>query len=107
MKGYFISIEGTDGAGKTTQIEKIVTYLENRGFSVVLTREPGGTPIGEKIRNLLLDEKNTALCDRAEILLYGAARAQHLQEKILPAIASGKIVLCDRFADSTDRKSVV
>lgn len=101
MKGYFISIEGTDGSGKTTQIGKIVAYLENKGFSVVLTREPGGTPISEKIRNLLLDEKNNALCDRAEMLLYGAARAQHLQEKILPALAEGKIVLCDRFADST------
>lgn len=101
MKGYFISIEGTDGSGKTTQIGKIVAYLENKGFSVVLTREPGGTLISEKIRNLLLDEKNNALCDRAEMLLYGAARAQHLQEKILPALAEGKIVLCDRFADST------
>lgn len=101
MKGYFISVEGTDGSGKTTQIQKMVAYFQQQGYEVLCTREPGGTPIGEAIRDILLNPSHTALCDRAEILLYAASRAQHLEEKILPAVKDGKIVISDRFADST------
>lgn len=101
MKGYFISVEGTDGSGKTTQIQKMVAYFQQQGYEVLCTREPGGTPIGESIRDILLNPSHTALCDRAEILLYAASRAQHLEEKILPAVKGGKIVISDRFADST------
>ncbi|NLK37891.1 MAG: dTMP kinase [Epulopiscium sp.] len=100
MKGYFISIEGTDGSGKTTQVQKILDYFTQKGLPVVFTREPGGTPIAEKIRDILLDGSHTALCSTAEILLYAASRAQHLEEKILPAIQEGKVVLSDRFSDS-------
>ncbi len=100
MKGYFISIEGSDGSGKSTQMRNITSYLEKQGFSVVVTREPGGTPVAEKIRELILDKDNAALTDRAEMLLYAASRAQHVEEKILPALKEGKVVLSDRFTDS-------
>lgn len=99
--GYFISIEGGDGSGKSTQIQKIKAYLEECGADVLLTREPGGTPIAERIRELILDPENTAMTARAEMLLYAAARAQHLEEKILPALAAGRTVLSDRFTDSS------
>lgn len=99
--GYFISIEGGDGSGKSTQIQKIKAYLEECGTDVLLTREPGGTPIAERIRELILDPENTAMTARAEMLLYAAARAQHLEEKILPALAAGRTVLSDRFTDSS------
>ncbi len=101
MKGYFISVEGGDGSGKSTQIEKIKAYLTARGQRVLLTREPGGTPIAEKIRALILDPENRALTPKAEMLLYAAARAQHLEEKILPALAEGQTVISDRFTDSS------
>lgn len=101
MKGYFISVEGGDGSGKSTQIKKIEAYLRERGQEVLLTREPGGTPVAEKIRELILDPANKALTGRAEMLLYAASRAQHVEEKILPALAAGKTVLSDRFTDSS------
>lgn len=100
-KGYFISIEGGDGSGKSTQIKKMVSYLEQKGYSVVVTREPGGTPIAEAIRNIILDPAHSAMTARTEMLLYAASRAQHVEEKILPALADGKIVLSDRFTDSS------
>jgi len=101
MKGYFISVEGGDGSGKSTQIRKIETYLQEKGLEYILTREPGGTPVAEKIRELILDPANKALTGRAEMLLYAASRAQHVEEKILPALAEGKVVLSDRFTDSS------
>lgn len=101
MKGYFISVEGGDGSGKSTQMQRIEAYLRARGQEILRTREPGGTPIAEKIRTLILDPENAALTARAEMLLYAAARAQHIEEKILPALAAGKTVLSDRFTDSS------
>lgn len=101
MRGLFITFEGIDGSGKTTQIRLLYEYLVQEGYSVVLTREPGGTRIGDKIRGLLLDPENREMAEGAEVLLYAASRAQHVQELILPAIESGKIVLCDRFVDAS------
>lgn len=101
MNGFFISIEGSDGSGKSTQIRNIVAYLKEKKIDLLLTREPGGTPISEKIRDLLLDPKNMEMTDRTEMLLYAASRAQHLEEKILPALANGKTVLTDRFTESS------
>ena len=101
MKGYFISVEGGDGSGKSTQMQKIEAYLTEMGQEVLLTREPGGTPMAEKIREMILDPANRDLTGRAEMLLYAAARAQHVEEKILPALRAGKTVLSDRFTDSS------
>lgn len=101
MKGLFITFEGVEGCGKSTQLERLKEHLETAGHTVVVTREPGGTPIAEAIREILLDPDNTAMGATAELLLYEAARAQHVHEKIAPALAAGNIVLCDRFADST------
>ena len=100
-KGLFLVFEGIDGSGKTSQLKRTKEYLEANGYDVLTTREPGGTPISEKIRGLLLDPLNGEMDDRCELLLYGAARAQHLAEVILPAIRNGKAVLCDRFSLST------
>lgn len=100
-RGAFLSVEGLDGSGKGTQIERLSDALDRWGFEVVHTREPGGTPIGEKIREILLDRENTGMTDVTEALLYAASRAQHVREKILPAVAEGKVVLCDRFLDSS------
>ena len=97
----FITFEGPDGSGKSTVIKAVYERLINDGYSVILTREPGGTPIAEKIRDIILDNSNTALDARTEALLYAASRRQHLVEKIWPAIKDGKIVLCDRFLDSS------
>ena len=97
----FITFEGPDGSGKSTVIKAVYERLINYGYSVILTREPGGTPIAEKIRDVILDNSNTALDARTEALLYAASRRQHLVEKIWPAIKEGKIVLCDRFLDSS------
>ncbi|MCH5180083.1 MAG: dTMP kinase [Erysipelotrichales bacterium] len=97
----FITFEGPEGSGKTTVANIIVTKLEKLGFKVVHTREPGGTPIAEAIRNVILDKKNTNLDPRAEALLYAASRRQHLIEKVWPALKEGKIVVCDRFLDSS------
>lgn len=101
MKGLFITFEGPDGSGKTTQTKLLKDYLENKGFEVVLTREPGGTELGEDIRRILLDLKHKDMDEKAEMLLYAAARAQHVSKLIKPALLEGKIVLCDRFVDSS------
>ena len=97
----FITFEGPDGSGKSTVIKAVYEQLLKDGYSVILTREPGGTPIAEKIRNIILDNSNTELDARTEALLYAASRRQHLVEKIWPALKEGKIVLCDRFLDSS------
>lgn len=97
----FITFEGPEGSGKTSVAHIIVKKLETYGYKVVYTREPGGTPIAEAIRNIILDKKNTNLDSRAEALLYAASRRQHLVEKVWPAIKEGKIVLCDRYLDSS------
>ena len=99
--GAFLSVEGLDGSGKGTQIERLSDALDRWGFEVVHTREPGGTPIGEKIREILLDRENAGMAAETEALLYAASRAQHVREKILPAVAEGKVVLCDRYLDSS------
>ncbi len=101
MKGKFISVEGTEGVGKTTNIECIANWLDERGIAYISTREPGGTALGEKIRALLLDKENSGMAASAELLLMFAARAQHLEEKIIPALQAGTWVLCDRFTDAT------
>lgn len=100
-EGFFITIEGTDGSGKSTQIGLIKKYLEGKGHDVVLTREPGGTNISEKIRNIILDTGNAEMGDMTEMLLYASARAQLVSEIIKPAVDGGKIVICDRFVDSS------
>ena len=100
-EGAFLSMEGLDGSGKSTQIELLTRTLEKYGFEVEQTREPGGTPIGEKIREILLDRENSEMADMTEALLYAAARSQHVRERIRPAVAEGKIVLCDRYLDSS------
>lgn len=99
-KGLFISFEGADGTGKTTQIERIASWLEKQGYEVVCTREPGGTKAAEKIRALVLDAE-LAMGHKTETLLYLAARADHIKQLIEPALQAGKMVLCDRFSDST------
>lgn len=100
-KGLFISIEGPDGSGKSTQISLLRKYFEERGIDVVLTREPGGTPISEKIREIILDKNNKEMDAMTEALLYASSRAQHVAEVIKPALEAGKIVICDRFIDSS------
>lgn len=101
MKGIFITIEGGDGAGKTTQIKNITDYFESRGIEVIKTREPGGTEIGEKIRNILLDKDNIEMTSVAEMFLYASARAQLVREVVIHALAEKKVVICDRFVDSS------
>ena len=100
-KGYFISFEGIDGSGKSTQIKKLARFLKTLDFDVIITREPGGSVGGEEIRNLLLQGQVDRWSAETEILLFTAARRDHLERIILPAIDDGKIVLCDRFTDST------
>ena len=97
----FITFEGPEGSGKSSVLDKICHQLEHDGFNIVKTREPGGTPISEQIRNIILDKSNTNLDPRTEALLYAASRRQHLVEKIWPALKEGKIVLCDRYLDSS------
>ena len=97
----FITIEGTEGSGKTTVAKELAKLLTSNGYEVVHTREPGGTPISESIRNVILDKNNTSMDGRTEALLYAAARRQHLVEKVKPAMDEGRIVLCDRFVDSS------
>ena len=100
-KGYFISIEGPDGSGKSTQIENIKKYFEERKIDTVFTREPGGTAIGERIREIILDNNCKEMSYMTEAMLYAASRAQHVEQIIRPALASGKVVICDRFVDSS------
>ena len=97
----FITFEGPDGSGKSTIIKKLYEKLVKEGYDILLTREPGGTPISEKIRDIILDNNNTNLDYRTEALLYAASRRQHLVEKIWPALKRGEIVLCDRYLDSS------
>jgi dTMP kinase len=99
--GYFITFEGVEGCGKTTQIRQLHERLTTAGYRVFLTREPGGCPIADKIRSILLDAENSAMEALTELLLYAAARAQHVAEVIVPALESGAVVLCDRFTDAT------
>ena len=101
-RGRFITFEGLDGCGKSTQLKMLAAVLIAQGVPVVVTREPGGTPTGEKIRQLLLDTKTSSLAPLAELALMFAARAQHIAEVIQPAHAEGRLVLCDRFTDSTE-----
>ena len=100
-KGLFISFEGIDGAGKTTQINMLKAHLEGLGYTVTVTREPGGSELCNKIRNILLDKDNKELCSMAELLLYYADRAQHINEVIAPKIANGECIICDRYYDSS------
>jgi len=99
--GLFITLEGIEGAGKTTQMPLLVQFLEERGYSCVRTREPGGTGIGARLRAVLLDPACSGMDPLCELLLYQADRAQHVAEVIAPALARGKVVVCDRFADAT------
>ena len=101
MSGLFVTFEGVEGCGKSTQAKRIEAHLKARGHAVLLTREPGGTRIAEAIRGVLLDSANTAMSPTTDLLLYEAARAQHVAERIRPALEEGAIVVCDRFADST------
>ena len=97
----FITIEGPEGSGKTTATNKVIEELTRLGYDVIRTREPGGTPISEQIRNVILDKENTSMDPRTEALLYAAARRQHLVEKVWPLTKEGKIVVCDRYIDSS------
>ena len=100
-RGIFITFEGTDGAGKTTQIERLTADLRQTGYDVCLTREPGGTPISEQIREMLLNPDHSEMAATTELLLYAASRAQHVSEVIKPALKAGKVVISSRFADAT------
>jgi len=101
-RGRFITFEGLDGCGKSTQVERLAVVLRAQGLSVVVTREPGGTAAGDKIRHLVLDTATSGLSPLAELALMFASRAQHIKEVIQPALAEGRVVLCDRFTDSTE-----
>jgi dTMP kinase len=97
----FITLEGPEGSGKTSAIKIVKEQLEKEGYQIVMTREPGGTPISEQIRNVILDKSNTAMDYRTEALLYAASRRQHLVEKVWPNVREGKLVICDRYLDSS------
>lgn len=97
----FITLEGPEGSGKTSQIPALSEFICARGYDVLVTREPGGTDVGDQIRDVLMNLKNISIVPRTEILLFQAARAQHVEEVIRPALAAGKVVICDRFGDST------
>jgi len=97
----FITLEGPEGSGKTSQLPALADYLREAGYDVLVTREPGGTAVGDQIRDVLMNLNNVSIIPRTEILLFLAARAQHVEERIRPALAEGKIVLCDRYGDST------
>lgn len=100
-QGIFITFEGTDGSGKTTQIELLKEYLTRRNYEFIVTREPGGTPIGEELRKIILNKEFHMMTPVTEAMLYAASRAQHVEEVIKPALKAGKIVLCDRYLDSS------
>ncbi len=101
MKGKFVTFEGCEGSGKSTQIRLLSERLKTEGVPHMVTREPGGSDIAEQIRAVILNGKNSAMCDECEALLYAAARAQHLREKVQPALRAGMLVLCDRYVDSS------
>lgn len=101
MRGLFVTLEGPDGSGKTTILERVDNRLRENGIEAVLTREPGGTPIAEKIRTVILDNANEGMGSRCEALLYAASRAEHTEKLILPAIERGELVLCDRYVLSS------
>ena len=101
MRGLFISIEGPDGSGKSTQIENIKKFFEDKNIEIVFTREPGGTAIGERIREIILDNSFKEMDPMTEAMLYAASRAQHVAQVIGPALEAGKVVVCDRFVDSS------
>lgn len=101
MRGKFITFEGCEGSGKSTQLRLLGEYLKDTGANYIMTREPGGSAIAEKIRNIILDPGNAEMCDECEALLYAAARIQHLKEIVEPALAAGKLVICDRYVDSS------
>lgn len=101
MRGLFITMEGLDGCGKSTQLERLAVALEERGLDVLVTREPGGTPLGEGVRDLLTSEVSRTIVPTAELFLIVGARAQHVAEQIRPALAAGKLVISDRYTDST------
>lgn len=101
-RGQFITFEGLDGSGKTTQIRKLANWLETRGHTTVVTRQPGGTPTGDRVREILLDARNSRLAPMAEMALMFADRAQAIAEVIQPALDAGKIILCDRYTDSSE-----
>ena len=100
-KGKFVTIEGCEGVGKSTLVAGLKEYFANNGVDAIFTREPGGTPVAEKIREVILDAKLSAMTPTCELMLYASARAQHTQEKIIPAIENGQVVVCDRYSDST------
>lgn len=100
-RGLFITFEGPDGSGKTTQIERLKTFIQSKGYDAILTREPGGTPISEKLREIVLDKNNMEMDYMTEALIYAAARAQHVAQVIKPALEEGRTVICDRFMDSS------
>ncbi len=101
MKGKFITLEGCEGVGKSRQIKMLEEYLQSQKIEYFLTREPGGTPVSEQIRKVILDGKNVAMTDECEALLYAAARVQLLKEEVCPRLESGQLVLCDRYVDSS------
>lgn len=101
MKGFFITLEGTDGSGKSTQLKYLTRSLNELGYPVTVTREPGGCRLSEQMRDMVLSAQNNELCDISELLLYEAARAQHVTQVIKPALEQGLIVICDRFTHST------
>ncbi len=101
MRGRFVTFEGCEGCGKSTQLRLLSEYLKARGANFIMTREPGGGEISEEIRKIILNGKYSAMCDECEALLYAAARVQHLKEIIIPALEAGKLVICDRYVDSS------
>jgi len=101
MHGKFITVEGTEGVGKSSNMAFVEAYLKQAGIELIVTREPGGTPLSEKIRDMLLDARQDAICDDTELLMMFAARAQHLNQLIIPALENGQWVLCDRFTDAS------
>ena len=101
MKGWFITFEGCDGCGKSTQLTKLKKYLEDKGVDFIFTREPGGGRISEGIREILLNGKNAEMSDECEALLYAASRAQHIRDRVAPGLEAGKVVVCDRYVDSS------
>mgnify|MGYP005789674551 FL=1 len=100
-RGFFVTFEGCEGSGKSTQLKLLAQKLDEAGVDYMMTREPGGRRIAERIREIILDGKNTAMCDEGEALLYAASRVQLLKEKLIPALEAGKLVICDRYVHSS------